>query len=254
MAGIFFGKKDRIAILKANFSQMKILNAIFCVWVLTVWSSVPGWSQSTSTTLYEQLEKAVEAKSWESAITIVDELLQTVPSRTLELKDYRRQLQRLARQDLPQLPSSIKAVQVQGKVFSTRSEQRIRVLDPGEVVIVTTPNGGSFVVDEVSTPVELPEEYQIRVTFVGSFKQPEEAEVTVTLSGGGEASDKRTIRVGGSFALKEEVYIFPAYRVKAPQSVKIQVNNDQMQIFSVGLPHRETILTEGKFKRSGVSN
>lgn len=234
---------------------MKILTAIPYICLLMTWIPIPGWSQSTNMTLYEKLEKAVETESWEKAITIVDQLLQTTPSRTSELKDYRQKLQHLSRQELPDLPSSsIKAVQVQGKVFSTRSEQRIRILEPGEVVLVTLPNGGTFFVDEVSTPVELPEQYQIRVTFVGSFEQAEEAEITVTLSGGGESSDKRMIRVGGSFALQEEVYIFPAYQVKAPQSVKIQVNNGQTQVFSVGLPNRETVLTKGKFKRSETKN
>ncbi len=194
--------------------------------------------------LYNQLERSVGDQDWEQAIEIVDQLLGVQPQRAEDLQSYRQRLVSLAEA----APPNVKILQARSTVFSTRSERRqsqpdSRFIDDiRDVAIIVIPEFGPVIATEYPITVQLPDQYEVEVSFSGPVGELEEVEVEVSLTGGGEQTLSRRIPVGGVVAVSRETFVFSSRQVPAPHRVTVAIIGGEQRSFSVGLPNRNTVI------------
>ncbi len=73
------------------------MRRLSCFWIGVSWASLlgllVGMGEASAQDLPTQLEEAVRTENWAKAITVVDLMIETQPTRRQELEAYRRQLQ-----------------------------------------------------------------------------------------------------------------------------------------------------------------
>ncbi|MDX2273191.1 MAG: hypothetical protein NW237_14760 [Cyanobacteriota bacterium] len=208
-----------------------------------VLSACPVFPQ-TPTERHRQLQAAVAEENWQAALTLVDRWLadpslQADPQQKKQLQAYRSRLLTLLPTPTPTI-SRLTVTRVQAEVAATRSERRIRTLNPRQdnLPITILPDGTTAVVTEVPYAVFFPDRYRVQVIFRGGLGSPPPTEtVKVSLEGtSGQASLTRLVTAGGAVAIQPEIFVFSARQVPDPQHVSVQIGQGSPQRFSVSLP------------------
>jgi aspartyl protease family protein len=111
-----------VAIAKFNRSWMVLLSLpLIC-------AALPVWGESSIGALQQQLQTAVASQNWTQALKLVDRLIPLVPQQVGQLKQYRLQLEQLARNSVSSPIKSYKSLP-QGQLAIKRRDHGVPVVD-----------------------------------------------------------------------------------------------------------------------------